>query len=227
MSKPMKKIYGIPVPLLILGILAIIKITASGRTSRSILGTRTMQAIDDFKKKLLTVAKAVEAETGIKKEPGIIQASLESNNGMSDLSRPTAVHAIFIQGKVVRNGPANNIFGFKTGDAWINSGKPYVQIPTTDYYKKGQKMPNGEIAVKDNQALKWPAPFRAYDSWDESYRDWARLMQTAGYINDGALDALKKGDLKAVGVALSKRYAPNQNYDQRLAARAEIIGEIA
>lgn len=225
MAKPSKTILGIPVPLAILAILAIYKIATSGRTLQ-LLGTRTVQAIDDFKKKLLPVAKAVEAETGIRKEPGIVQASLESNNGMSDLSRPTAVHAIFIQGKVVRNGPANNIFGFKTGEAWINGGKPYVMIPTTDYYKKGQKMPDGNVAVKDNQPLKWPAPFRAYDNWDESYRDWARLMQTAGYINDGALDALKKGDIKAVGLALSKRYAPNQNYDQRMAARAEVIGEI-
>lgn len=190
----------------------------------SYLGTRTMKAIEDFKEKIGPVARAVQAETGISARLGTIQAALESAYGASDLSRPTASLDIYVSGKATHKGPANNIFGFKTGDAWINAGRTYVLVPTVDYYKKGQKMPNGEIATRDNQPLKWPAPFRAYASWEESYRDWARLMQTEKYAADGATDALGRDDLKGFGTALSKRYAPNQNYDIRLAVRGKEMG---
>lgn len=180
-----------------------------------------MQGIKDFTDALNPTATAVENETGISARLGIIQAALESGYGGSDLSRPTAKLTVLPSNVV---GPAYNIFGFKCGDAWLKAGKPYVLVPTTDYYAVGQKMPNGEIATVPNQALKWPAPFRAYASWDESYRDWARLMQTSGYVADGALAALQADDLSQFGVALSKRYAPNQNYGDRLASRADAMG---
>jgi flagellar protein FlgJ len=183
-----------------------------------------MEAIKDFVAKLAPVAKKVEAETGISARLGIYQADLESRHGMSDLSRPTAVHEVL---PAKTKGPANNIFGFKAGEAWLKAGRPYVLVPTMDYYKKGQKMPNGREAVAEGQGLKWPAPFRAYASWDDSYRDWARLMQTKMYVDDGALAALKKNDLVAFGKALSIHYAPNQGYDTRLAWRATEIGNIA
>ena len=197
-----------------------------GQDAGAALGWRSMEAIEDFKKRLLPIARLVEGETGISAKLGVTQAALESAYGTSKLSTPSAVLSVRVQDKEVRQGPANNIFGFKTGDAWTRNGGAYVLMPTKDYYSKGQKMPNGEPATADNQALLWPAPFRAYASWEESYRDWARLMQTAGYIADGALDALKKGDMYAFGIALSKRYAPNQGYEKRLAARAAAMGTL-
>ena len=188
------------------------------------LGGRTVEAINAFKAKLAKVAKEVEAATGISARLGIYQASLESGYGGSELSRPTAKLTILPSNTV---GPANNIFGFKTGEAWIKAGRPYVMMPTWDYYRKGQKMPNGEIATKDGQALKWPSPFRAYASWDDSYRDWARLLQTPTYVADGTLTAVKKDALEEFGKALGIHYAPNQNYASRLAARAKEMGDVA
>lgn len=189
-------------------------------SGESILGSRTVQA-KDFQDTVTPVAVAVENETGISGRLGIIQASLESKNGGSDLSSKDAQLAI-LPGTAI--GPALNIFGFKTGDAWMKGKQPYVLMPTTDYYMTGNKMPNGLLAPSDNFALKWPAPFRAYPSWEASYRDWARLMQTPGYVADGALDALKQDDLEAFGIAMSKRFAPNQNYGARIASRASSMG---
>lgn len=188
------------------------------------LGSRTLEAIKEFKDKLTPVAKKVQEETGISAKLGIVQAALESANGTSDLSRPTAKLIILPANTL---GPANNLFGFKTGEAWLKAGRPHVMIPTWDYYKKGQKMPDGNVAAADGQKLKWPAAFRAYASWDDSYRDWARLMQVDMYVKDGALDALKKGDLKAFGTALGIHYAPNQDYVSRLSSRANVIGDVA
>ncbi len=200
---------------------------ASSDTSTAILGTRTVSQIQAFKDALAAVANAVESETGIVAALGVTQAALESSYGNSDLSRPSAVLSIYVSKAVVRQGPANNLFGFKTGSAWINAGNAYVLVPTTDYYAAGKKMPDGNVSPRDNFPLKWPAPFRAYDSWEASYRDWARLMQTASYIADGSMDALTSGDMQAFGVAMAKRYAPNQNYDQRLIARAVEMGTLA
>lgn len=223
-------------PLLVLiGLIIYQEINASGDTSdeagddpnnplnvnTSVLGTRTMSVIDAFTAQLGPIADQVESETGISARLGQVQAALESSYGSSALSRPDAQLTILPAGVV---GPAYNIFGFKCGDAWLKAGNPYVLVPTVDYYKKGQKMPDGNIATADNQPLKWPAPFRAYASWEMSYRDWARLMQIPTYVNDGSLAALKADDLKQFGAALGIHYAPNQNYAQRIADRAAEMG---
>jgi flagellum-specific peptidoglycan hydrolase FlgJ len=188
-----------------------------------VLGSRTMEAIDYFKRTLEPIALKVQGETGFSSRLGVTQAALESSNGTSKLSRPDAQLEIL---PARRLGPALNIFGFKCGDGWLKAGRPYVMLPTKDYYKKGQKMPNGEIATVDGQALVWPAPFRAYSSWEESYRDWARLMQIPVYVADGAPAALRADDMKAFGDALDKHYAPNQNYATRLENRAREIGTV-
>jgi len=207
-------------PVLVLGAVAAYYFWRNSQEN-PILGTRTVAAIKEFQDTLGPIAKTVEAETGISAKLGLIQAALESNYGLSGLSRPDAKLTILPSNAT---GPALNLFGFKTGSAWLNGGNPYVNIITTDYYQKGEKMPNGELAPTNNFALKWPAPFRAYGSWEESYRDWARLMQTPMYVKDGALDALKRGDVIAFGKALSIHYAPNQNYDARLSGRASDMG---
>ncbi|HXT00368.1 MAG TPA: glucosaminidase domain-containing protein [Elusimicrobiota bacterium] len=186
-----------------------------------VLGTRTMSVIQDFSDKLSPIAKKVENETGISSRLGLVQAALESSYGSSKLSRPDAQLTI-LPANVT--GPALNIFGLKCGSAWLNAKKPYVMLPTKDYYAKGQKMPNGAIATVDNQALVWPAPFRAYGSWEESYRDWARLMQIPVYVQDGALAALQADDLEKFGQALGIHYAPNQNYAKRISDRAGEMG---
>jgi flagellar protein FlgJ len=186
-----------------------------------------MEGIAGFKEKLRGVANAVQKETGISARLGVAQAALESAYGGSELSRPTAKLAIQSTRGPLPVGPANNLFGFKTGEAWIKAGNAYVMIATKDYYKAGQKMPDGNTATKDGQALVWPAPFRAYPSWDASYRDWARLMQIPMYVNDGALAALKADNLDAFGKALSIHYAPNQSYDKRLLGPASNIGSMA
>ena len=142
----------------------------------------------DFVQKLRPIALAVEKETGIKADLGVIQAAHESGWGTSGLTVK-----------------ANNLFGFKTGSAWLRDKKPIIEMPTGEF-----------------QGGKWitiQAPFRRYNSYEESYRDWARLMQTSRYKH--AFAAAKRGDLKEFAEALYKAgYATDPRYAGKLIALA-------
>lgn len=148
----------------------------------------------EFFTRLRPIASAVEAETGIKADLGMTQAAHESAYGTSQLTQKS-----------------NNLFGFtaELGTYWRTQGRPYVEIPTTEYAAGGQS--------------KLTRPFRAYASWEESYRDWARLMQTPHYAN--ALSAARRGDLKGFATALqSAGYATDPLYAAKLESVARAGG---
>src|SRR3990167_2204400 len=127
-----KMITTIPRPLLVLITILIGKwFTESGRKA-SVLGTRTMSAMKDFKEGLGPIAAKVEAETGISAKIGMGQLAHESAFGTSQLARPDAQLKIMPTGKV---GPANNLAGFTAGPDtyWRKQGLPYVDMPTTEW----------------------------------------------------------------------------------------------
>lgn len=172
-----------------------------------------MSAVKNFKEKLGPIAAKVEAETGIKAKLGMGQAAHESAYGTSLLSRPDAVLTIMrdnVQGP--SKGPANNLFGFTAEPPtyWRKQGRPFVSMNTHEY--------------KAGARITLERPFRAYQSWEESYRDWARLMQTEHYVKAGALDALKAGDSAAFAKAMGKAgYATDPNYEAKI---ARVIAEV-
>ena len=92
---------------------------------------------------------------------------------------------------------ANNLFGI-TGDTWYVQGKPVYWIETKEYSK--DKVP---FIIR--------RPFRKYDSWLESLRDWAGLIRRrydasyqAALASD--FDGFAKG-LQAGGYATDPTYA--------------------
>lgn len=178
-------------------------------------GTRTVSAIADFIAKLGPIAAAVEKETGISAKLGMAEAAEESRYGLSELARPDGVLTVFPSGI---SAPANNLFGItaEEGTYWRNQNQPYVLMPTHEWVKQ---------ADGTTQEIATTRPFRAYLSWDASYRDWARLMQTKNYVDAGALAALKAGDPVAFGQALNKAgYATDPNYGNKIASVASVIG---
>jgi flagellar protein FlgJ len=143
---------------------------------------------------LRPVALAVERETGIKADLGMVQAALESAYGTSGLTQK-----------------ARNLFGFtaELGTYWRTQGKAFVEMPTTEYGVGGN--------------VKLTRPFRSYTSWDESYRDWARLMQTPNYAK--ALPLAKAGNLKGFAAALQAAgYATDPAYASKLEGVARAAG---
>ena len=102
---------------------------------------------------------------------------------------------------------ANNLFGF-TGESWERNGKPVIRLPTIEYIE-------GERRVVTR-------PFRAYNSWEESVRDWARLMHFPRYRQ--ALIWAKEGDVGAFAADVAAAgYATDPLYAIKLSSTAAAV----
>ena len=189
----------------------------------------------EFISKLRPTAIAVRNEIGFHHDLGMVQAAHESGYGSSGLSNPASQLEIRIgptnDAPIVRTGPALNLFGFtaEPGTYWRSTkssagNREFVLMLTTEWVEKpvaSDTVISGPNANGFYQVKRF-RPFRVYKSWDESYRDWARLMQIPTYTNVGAPNALRTGDLKAFAEAMRKaKYATDPNY----AAKLEKIGK--
>ncbi len=92
-------------------------------------------------------AKAVEAQSGIPAAFMIAQAAHETGWGQREIRNTDGT-------------PSHNLFGIKAGKGWNG---PVAEITTTEYV-------NG-------QPRKVTAKFRAYESHEASFRDYAKLIQ--------------------------------------------------
>ena len=129
-------------------------------------------------------AAAVARESGIPASFMLGQAGHETGWGRSEIR-----HA--------DGSPSHNLFGIKATDSW--KGK-VAEITTTEYV-------NGE-------ARKVTAKFRAYDSYADSFRDYARLIGNSPRY-EGVMDQL--GSVQGFATGLQKAgYATDPNYAARL-----------
>jgi flagellar protein FlgJ len=92
-------------------------------------------------------ASAAEADTGIPAAFMVAQAAHESGWGKHEIRNSDG-------------SSSHNLFGIKAGPGW--TGK-VAQVATTE--------------VINGQAHKVVAKFRSYDSYDDSFRDYAQLMK--------------------------------------------------
>ena len=144
----------------------------------------------------------VEKTTGIPASYMVGQAGHETGWGK---------HEIKLKG----GAPSYNLFGIKAGAGW--TGK-VAEVSTTEYV-------NGV-------AKKTVAKFRAYDSYEDSFRDYARLItQTPRY----AQASKQTGSAQAFAAGLQKAgYATDPDYANKLSRaitatqklqRAQIVAE--
>jgi flagellar protein FlgJ len=103
----------------------------------------------DFVKRHTTAAKAASAETGVPASFMVAQAAHESGWGRREIKMPDGASSF-------------NVFGIKAGASW--TGKT-AEVTTTEYV-------NGK-------AQKTVAKFRAYDSYDEAFKDYAKMLKTS------------------------------------------------
>jgi len=101
----------------------------------------------EFVLNVLPHARKVARETGIPEHFMIAQAALETGWGRHQIRR-------------VDNQPSFNLFGIKASESW--NGK-VVEAVTTEYV--------------DGKPQKLREKFRAYNSYEEAFRDYARLLQ--------------------------------------------------
>ncbi|MCG8613666.1 MAG: flagellar assembly peptidoglycan hydrolase FlgJ, partial [Pseudomonadales bacterium] len=102
---------------------------------------------EQFVEALYPIAKQVEAETGIDARFLLAQSALETGWGK---------HMIANQGEA----PSHNMFGIKADSRWQGDR---IAITTTEY--------------REGIPMKEKAYFRAYPSYDESFRDYARFLK--------------------------------------------------
>ncbi|MEY2683100.1 MAG: hypothetical protein RJA09_244 [Pseudomonadota bacterium] len=134
-----------------------------------------------FVSKHAQAATAVAQESGIPAAFMIGQAAHETGWGRSQIRNPDGSESF-------------NLFGIKAGANWKG---PVTEITTTEYV--------------DGQARKVSAKFRAYSSYQESFRDYARLIGNSpryAKVMDNLQSAQSfAAGLQDAGYATDPRYA--------------------
>lgn len=160
---------------------------AEGLGAVSAFGGKASQAgtaAERFVQRHQDAAARVAAQSGIPAGFMLGQAAHETGWGRRDLI-----------GTDGRN--AHNLFGIKAGGSWNG---PVVEAATTE--------------VIDGRAVKVKARFRAYSSYEESFRDYARLIGNSPRYA-GVMQA--SGDAHAFAQNLQKAgYATDPQYAAKL-----------
>jgi len=161
-------------------------ISATGANSPIFKPLSDNSSASEFQKRMASHADAASRETGVPAHLMLGQAALESGWGKRELKGSDGT-------------PSNNLFGIKATGSW--NGK-VIEATTTEYI-------NG---IKQKRIEK----FRAYDSYADSFKDFANLMRNnPRYENVMA----NLHDVKGYAQAMQKAgYATDPNYAIKLAS---------
>ena len=141
---------------------------------------------DAFVQHLSGTAERVAQESGIPAAFMLGQAGHETGWGKSAIKKADGSDSF-------------NVFGIKAGKGW--TGK-VAEVTTTEYI--------------DGKPRKVTAKFRAYDSYEESFRDYARLIKESPRY-EKAESVAKTGSAVAYAAALQKAgYATDPEYARKL-----------
>jgi len=153
---------------------------AAGAPSASASTSNPTPTQAEFIGKHGDAARAAQAQTGIPAAFMVAQAAHESGWGKHEIRNADG-------------SSSHNLFGIKAGANWKGAT---TTITTTE--------------VVDGEARKVQAKFRAYGSYDESFRDYAQLMKDnpryAQVMNSTTADGFAKG-LQRAGYATDPAYA--------------------
>ena len=148
--------------------------------------TQAPKGRDGFVQHLSGTAERVAQESGIPASFMLGQAGHETGWGKSEIRHKDGSNSF-------------NLFGIKAGKGW--TGK-VAEITTTEYI-------NGK-------AQKVTAKFRAYDSYEDSFRDYARLIKESPRY-EKAESVAQSGSAMAYASALQKAgYATDPEYAKKL-----------
>jgi len=170
---------------------AAVAIPVAAKTVSAVPSAYSENTQQDFVKRMMPHALIASSETGLPAHQMIGQAALESGWGRREILMADGSNSF-------------NLFGIKAGDNW--SGK-VAAVKTTEYY-------NG-VASKPTEK------FRAYDSYADAFRDYAKLLSD----NPRYAKVLEQGDT-AQGFARALQnagYATDPKYAQKL---TQVIGKV-
>jgi flagellar protein FlgJ len=160
---------------------AITDAVLKGKASTTGADGKALSASEQFVRKHAVAAKAAESATGIPASNILGQAALESGWGKHEI-------------RMKDGTPSHNLFGIKATSDW--KGK-VAEVTTTEYI--------------GGTAHKVTAKFRAYDSYEDAFKDHARLLsQSPRYSQTVAQADTAKGfarGLQKAGYATDPAYA--------------------
>ncbi len=164
--------------------------SALGKSTFNFAGTASPAVLskgrDDFVQQHRAAAERVAQASGIPAAFMLGQAGHETGWGNSAI-------------QTAGGGNSYNLFGIKATGGW--TGK-VAQVTTTEYV--------------DGEPRKVVAKFRAYDSYEESFRDYARLI-TDNPRYEKAQAIAKSGSAQAYAAELQKAgYATDPQYASKL-----------
>ena len=142
----------------------------------------------DFVRSHTDAARAAEAETGIPASFMVAQAAHESGWGRHEI-------------KHADGSTSFNVFGIKAGSNWKG---PVAEVTTTEYTA--------------GVAHKVTAKFRAYSSYEESFKDYARMMKDSPRYGQ-VMASASGGNASAAGFAQGLQragYATDPAYADKL-----------
>lgn len=135
----------------------------------------------DFVRRHLAAALSAQADTGIPAAHLLGQAAHESGWGRHEIRNADG-------------SSSHNLFGIKAGPGWSGA---VAQVTTTEYV--------------DGQARQVVAKFRSYASYEEAFRDHAKLLKSnprySQVIANGATAAGFATSLQSAGYATDPAYA--------------------
>jgi len=121
------------------------------------------------------IANDILTNYNIQPNISIAQASFESNFGQSNLAKT-----------------GNNLFGIQATSDWIAAGKPVYTTQKTKNSTSG-----GFLGLfTKTTTTKISVGFKKYNSWAESFTDWAELIANSGRYEDAYFSA-QQGDLQS------------------------------
>jgi flagellar protein FlgJ len=154
---------------------------SAAAASTASLANRPLSNSERFVRQHQAAAQAAQAATGIPANNILGQAALESGWGKHEI-------------KLADGSSSHNLFGIKAGAGW--TGK-VAEVTTTEY--------SGGVARKVT------AKFRAYDSYEDAFKDHARLLsQSPRYSQTVAQADTAQGfakGLQKAGYATDPAYA--------------------
>lgn len=171
-----------------------------------------------FKEKILPIAESIYTTTKIVPIITMTQAAHESNWGNSGLTEK-----------------ANNLFGYTADDVWIENKNQTMIMQTTEYstyppekIKYWNRV--GDIVTKipysNGSKLTVAVPFRKYETWEDSVKDWARNISLRPRYAI-AYKWAKEGNLEQYAVAVQAAgYATDPHYSEQLVILGKRIQEI-
>lgn len=155
--------------------------SASAADSSAPTEAITIQSPEDFVHKLWPYARQAGDELGLDPKALLAQAALETGWGKSVIRSPNG-----------RN--SHNLFGIKADRRWAGEK---VMVPTLEF--------------EDGVPVRRQAPFRAYSSFDESFRDYVEFVRSSSRYQQALAVAEDANayfsQLQQGGYATDPRYA--------------------